>query len=332
MKGGVCLCVHMHWTQLPDTPNAPGFGGAFAGTHSETLLMGGGSNFPDKALWDGGAKVWHDSVFTLTAGAKAWKEIGKLPRPLGYGASVSIRQGLLCLGGADAVRHYNDAFVLSVDNGKLHIDSFPSLPRPLAYAAAALVGSKVIIAGGTDRPEATSASATGYVIDLANLNAGWKELPAFGGTGRMLAQAAGTKDNFFLFGGVALKPGVKGPEREYLQDGYAFRLGSKEWRKIADLPHPVAAAATPCPVVGPIVALISGDDGSLVGKFEPAKHPGFSKGILTYDTQFNAWATSGEAPVGRVTLPCAKWNGGFVILNGESSPGVRSPQAWHATA
>jgi len=322
----------MRWTQLPDTPNAPGVGGAFAGTHGETLLMGGGSNFPDKPLWDGGAKAWHDKVYALSPGAKAWQEVGKLPRALGYGVSVSIRQGLLCLGGADALRHYNDAFVLSVADGKLHVDSFPALPRPLAYAAGALVGSKVIIAGGTDRPDATAASSAAFVIDLANLNAGWKELPLWAGSGRMLAQAAGTKDCFYLFGGVSLKPGPKGgAEREYLSDCHAFRLG-KEWKRLADLPRPIAAAATPCPVVGPIVALISGDDGSLAGKFEPAKHPGFSKAILTYDTQFNAWAESGDAPVARVTLPCAKWNGGFVLVNGEVGPGVRSPEAWHATA
>jgi N-acetylneuraminic acid mutarotase len=85
-------------------------------------------------------------------------------------------------------------------------------------------------------------------------------------------------------------------------------------------------------VVGPIIALIGGDDGSLNGKQDPATHPGFSKGILTYDTQFDAWAESGEAPIGRVTLPCARWNGGFVLVNGETSPACRSKEAWHATA
>ena len=118
----------MRWTQLPDTPNAPGFGGAFAGTHGETLLMGGGSNFPDKPLWEGGAKAWHDAVYALTPGAKVWKPVGQLPRPLGYGVSVSIRQGLLCLGGADAVRHYNDACVLSVADGSCTSTAFPPCP------------------------------------------------------------------------------------------------------------------------------------------------------------------------------------------------------------
>lgn len=322
----------MRWTQLPDTPNAPGVGGAFAGAHGEILIAAGGSNFPDKPFWEGGAKAWHDTVWTLKPKARKWKEAGKLARPLAYGVSVGIRQGLLCIGGADALRHYADCFILSVaEDGSVRTDSFPELPRPLAYAAGALVGSKVIVAGGTERPDATAASSAAYAIDLANLNAGWKELPLWGGSGRLLAQAAGTKDTFFLFGGVALKPGAKGTEREHLADCHAFRLG-KEWRRIADLPRPVAAAATPCPVVGPIVALIGGDDGSASGKQEPANHPGFGKGILTYDTQFDAWAESGEAPVGRVTLPCARWNGGFVLVNGETSPARRSAEVWQAFA
>jgi len=244
---------------------------------------------------------------------------------------VGIRQGLLCIGGADALRHHSDCFVLSLGDEGLRVDGFPSLPRPLAYAAGALVGSKVIVAGGTERPDATAASSAAFAIDLANLNAGWKELPLWAGSGRMLAQAAGTKDTFYLFGGVALRPGAKGAEREYLSDCHAFRLG-KEWRRVADLPRPVAAAATPCPVVGPIVALIGGDDGSAAGGRDPAKHPGFGKGILTYDTQFDAWAESGEAPVARVTLPCARWNGGFALVNGEVGPGRRSPEVWQAFA
>jgi N-acetylneuraminic acid mutarotase len=322
----------MRWTQLPDTPNAPGVGGALAGTSGDFLLMAGGSNFPDKPLWEGGAKAWHDTVYALKPKAKAWKAVGKLPKPIGYGVAISIRQGLLCIGGADAVRHHADCHVLSLGDEGLRVDSFPALPRPLAYAAGALVGSKVIVAGGTERPDATSASSAAFCIDLANLNAGWKELPLWSGSGRMLAQAAGTKDSFYLFGGLALKPGANGAaEREYLSDCHAFRLG-QDWRRLADLPRPVAAAATPCPVVGPIVALISGDDGSKAGKFKPAEHPGFDKGILTYDLAADSWAASGEAPVGRVTLPCAKWNGGFVLVNGEIGPGRRSAECWMASA
>ena len=146
----------MRWTRLPETPNAPGFGGAFVGTSGDLLLCGGGSNFPDKPAWDGGVKVWHDEVFSLASTrSKKWASLGKLPRPCGYGVSVSIRQGLLMIGGADSHRHYADCYTLSVEEGELKVRPFPFLPRPLAYATGApspcpVFENEILVLGGDD--------------------------------------------------------------------------------------------------------------------------------------------------------------------------------------
>ncbi len=322
-----CDVMSMRWSRIPESPNAPGVGGAFLGTSGDLLLMAGGSNFPTKPAWEGGAKVWHDTVYTIGPRNRKWTEAGKLPRPIGYGVGISIRQGLLTIGGANAERHYQDCYVLSIEEGELKVRPFPFLPRPLAYAAGALVGSKVIVAGGTERPDATAASSTAYAIDLANLTGGWKELPLWAGSGRMLAQAAGTKDTFFLFGGVALTAGAKGAEREYLSDCHAFTLG-KEWRRLAPLPRPIAAAPTPCPFVGEQALLLGGDDGTLAGKVEGAKHPGFSKKILSYDKTLDTWTEAGEAPAALLTTGCTKWNGGIAVVNGEIRPCMRSSEGW----
>ena len=132
----------MRWTRLPETPNAPGVGGAFLGLTGESLLCAGGSNFPGKPAWEGGAKTWHDQVFALaTTRSKKWAAVGQLPRPIGYGVGVSIRQGLLTIGGADSHRHYADCYVLSLEEGELKVRPFPFLPRPLAFATGARVGS-----------------------------------------------------------------------------------------------------------------------------------------------------------------------------------------------
>ena len=104
--------IPMRWTRLPETPNAPGFGGAFVGTSGDLLLCGGGSNFPDKPAWEGGAKVWHDEVFSLASTrSKKWASLGKLPRPCGYGVGVSIRQGLLMIGGGVPKNFIQDTVV-----------------------------------------------------------------------------------------------------------------------------------------------------------------------------------------------------------------------------
>jgi N-acetylneuraminate epimerase len=318
----------MRWTRLPETPNAPGYGGAFVGTSGDTLLCGGGSNYPDKAGWEGGARVWHDAVYALASTrSKKWAVAGKLPRPCGYGVGVSIRQGLLMIGGADSYRHYADCYTVAIEEDELKVRPFPFLPRPLAYAAGALVGSKVIVAGGTERPDATAASSSAFAIDLANLNAGWKELPLCAGSGRMLAQAAGTKDTFYLFGGVALSPGAKGVEREFLTDCHAFTLG-KEWRRLAMLPRPVAGAPSPCPVFDDEILLLGGDDGKLAGKVEAAKHPGYAKRVLAYDRTADAWKEAGDGSAQVLSTGCAKWSGGYALTNGELRPFVRTAEGW----
>jgi N-acetylneuraminic acid mutarotase len=204
---------------------------------------------------------------------------------------------------------------------------FPFLPRPLAYATGALVGSKVIVAGGTERPEATAASSSAFAIDLANLNAGWKELPLCAGSGRMLAQSAGTKDTFFLFGGVALSPGAKGVEREFLSDCHAFTLG-KEWRRLSAMPRPVAGAPSPCPVFENEILVLGGDDGKLAGKVEAAKHPGYAKTVLSYDKSTDTWKEAEEGSANVLSTGCTKWSGGYALTNGELRPFVRSAEGW----
>ena len=63
------------------------------------MICAGGTNFPEKPMLEGGAKTWTDRVFTLSPKENAWKEAGTLPVPYAYGASASVREGLLCIGG-----------------------------------------------------------------------------------------------------------------------------------------------------------------------------------------------------------------------------------------
>ena len=321
----------MQWSSLPETPNSPGVGGSYLGMAGKSLLLAGGANFPQKPAWEGGVKMWHDTVYALGPRSRKWEAIGKLPRAIGYGTGISIREGLLVIGGANSERHFPDCYLLSIEDGELITKPYPFLPRPLAYSAGALCGSKVIIAGGSEKPDATSASSSAYALDLANLTGGWKELPLWGGSGRMLAQAAGVKDTFFLFGGFTLNNGPKGLVREYLSDCYAFTLG-KTWRKCESLPSALAAAPSPCPVIGDEIYLLGGDDGKLSGKIEPAKHPGFSKEILIYNKALDTWTKAGEIPTSVIATGCTPWKTGFAVVNGETHPSRRSSEGWLGTA
>jgi N-acetylneuraminate epimerase len=319
-------------TALPPVPDKIGFAGAFAGVHGGQLLAGGGANFPDGVMpWDGGKKVWHDRVFALDLAAPgaAWREIGKLPAPNGYGVSLTVPEGVLLIGGGDAREHFRKVSMLTLKGQDAGYLEFPELPLPLAQMSGALVGRRIHLCGGLERPDATTASAGHWMLDLEARDRGWQTLPALPAAGRILSTAAAIDGAFIVAGGCSLAPDAEGkPVRTYLRDAWKFADG--KWTRLAEMPRAAVAAASPAPVLGDAFFVVSGDDGKQVGS--PKDHRGFTREILRYDVSEDKWSSAGEldqpAPV---TLPTAPWRDGFVLFNGEVKPGVRTPQVLYFT-
>lgn len=318
------------WKRLAPLPDKEGFAGPFAGVSNGALLVAGGANFPDKKPWDGGKKVWYDSAFALEKPGGEWKNAGKLPRPLGYGVSVTHGGGVVCVGGSDADRHYANVFRLEWTKGKLVTTKLPSLPKSLANACGALVGDSLYVAGGQEKPDSKDTLKSAWRIDLSAKEPRWKEIDACPGSGRMLSVAAGFDGAFWLVGGVDLVTG-KGEkvERRYLQDAYRYEP-DRGWKRIADLPYPVVAAPSPAPTDRSGFYILGGDDGTQVG-VDPEKHRGFGRKVLRYDPKKDKWIEAGELPAPRVTAPCIVWNEAWVVPSGEVRPGVRSPEVWALT-
>lgn len=316
------------WNKLPNLPDKEGFASMFAGVHNDTLIVAGGANFPDKKPWEGGTKVWYDTVYALQKPNGEWKVIGKLPMPLGYGVSISTKEGVICIGGSDAYGHHAEVFRLEYVNGALKTTELPSLPKPCANMSGALLKNTIYVAGGIETPGSTEALKTLWALDLTKIEAGWQELEALPGTGRMLATAGVQDGSVFLFSGAGLKADAEGkPAREWLRDAYRYTPG-KGWKRIADLPRVSVAAPSPAPAVGQSHLLVmGGDDGAQV-KATPEEHKGFPRDILAYHTITDTWTTRGEVPFSKVTVPVTEWNGQFVVISGERQPGIRSPEVW----
>jgi N-acetylneuraminate epimerase len=306
--------------RLASIPDADGFAGAFAGTAGGTLLVAGGSNFPGRKPWEGGTKVWHDTVFALDQPGGPWRVVGKLPRPMGYGVCASDGQGVVCVGGGDADRNFADAFRLTLRAGQLVTTPLPSLPRPMANGCGAMVGRTLYVAGGQETPTATRASAEVFAIDLSAAAPAWRAIPPCPGGGRILATAAAVDGAFWIAGGAALDP----TGRRYVSDAWRYDHG---WRRVADLPHPVVAAPSPAATDVGGFFVLGGDDGSQVG-VPHDRHRGFGRSVLRYDAKADRWTPAGDYPAGAVTAPLVPWRGTWVIPNGEVRPGVRSPLVW----
>ena len=123
------------WERLPSLPDREGFGGMFAGVSGNALIVAGGTNFPRGFPWEGGIKAWYDTIFVLNEPEGTWRTADEtLPRPLGYGVSITWKDSVICVGGSDLKRHYADVFSIQLIQGKLQIKPLPPLPEPCAAA------------------------------------------------------------------------------------------------------------------------------------------------------------------------------------------------------
>lgn len=328
MNHAFCLDT-LQWEKGPAIPDREGYAGPFAGVHNGVLLVAGGANFPDRRPWEGGTKIWYDRVLLLDSPQGTWRVVGKLPRPLGYGISITAPDGVICIGGSDSTAHYADVFRLQWNGKALETAPLPRLPKPCANSCGALLDKTLYISGGIETPDATEAMTTFWSLDLTRLQDGWREEKPWNGVGRMLSVAGIYDGAFYLFGGAALKKGADGkPERVWLRDAHRFKPG-EGWTRLTELPRVSVAAPTPAPVWKGKLLVIGGDDGSQL-KIAPAEHKGFPRDILAFNPQKNAWEECGEVPFSLVTTPSIEWNGRVVIPGGEARPGVRSNEVWSA--
>lgn len=328
----------LNWQELPALPDEEGFAGMYAGTSHGALIAGGGANFPDALPWEGGEKVWYDTIYVLESPQDQWRVAeNKLPRPLAYGVSMTVGDRVICIGGDDGQRHYADVFALEWINGDVRITDLPPLPQPCSSMAGAAIDNVLYVAGGLSEPGATQAMHNFWRLDLSvpREEQAWEVLNAWPGPGRFQAVAGVQGDSLYLFSGIELEAGPEGqPQRitPYLSDAYRY-TPDEGWAKLADMPRPAAAApGLALPVGQSHLALLGGLDGSLLGS-DPATHPGFPEAILAYHVPSDSWVEAGAMPeeAGRVTAPVIRWQERWAVISGERAPGRRSPQVFSAT-
>lgn len=316
-------CTSFNWDTLADIPDNIGFAGSFAGISNNALIVAGGANFPDGgAPWTGSKKVWHNDIFVLDNPESEWKKVGKLPEPVGYGVSLTCQDGIILVGGSTKEKHTSKVLLLQYDGSTIKFKNLPDLPKPLANSAGVILNNIIYILGGTLDHSSKHTENNFWSLDLHNLSAGWKVLEPWKGPSRMLSVAGVQDGAIYLFSGTRLKEGV----REYLKDAYKYTQKTG-WQKIADLPNPTVAAPTPAfSGLNNNLYIFGGDDGSLIG-IDPQKdkHPGFSKVVLSYNTNNNNWSKVGNQPgYAAVTTSLVVWNGEAIIPGGEIRPAIRT--------
>ncbi|MFN7141364.1 MAG: hypothetical protein ACK4UN_18715, partial [Limisphaerales bacterium] len=154
---GAAASEYLKWEKLATLPDRVGVAAPFAGISSNALIVAGGANFPDTMPWEGGRKIWQDAAYVLPGPESEWKTGFKLPRPNGYGVSITGMGGLICIGGGDEKEHFRDVILLRWNGQELVAESLPPLPQGNAFQSGALLGNTIYIAGGIETPDGNTA-------------------------------------------------------------------------------------------------------------------------------------------------------------------------------
>lgn len=302
--------------------------GTFFGVHNEALILAGGH----RSKRDSGIHVGNGFSSNILVGLPdndgniRWEEglDQKLTLPKASGLSISIPEGVICIGGEGEKGALNAVNLLSWDHiGKqVKIQDLQPLPIPLLQGAGALLGNTVYVAG-QEKGEKRF-----FSLDISNLGPAsvWENLPVWPGPARLKASAGvqsdGSGAGFYLMGGTSL--GESG-EQIALNDGYRYDPKSKSWKEIAGIAvdgKPYYPSAAP--------AIHSGVHHLLLfGAGDPGSSSGYRREVLAYHTITNTWAVADTSPE---ILPMGTsanwWNGNIVLAGGESPSGEAISSVW----
>lgn len=158
-----------------------GISAPFAGTHGDYIIVAGGCNFPGKPAAEGGEKKFYSGIYVIHKDSlelrKTWTKTGELPNPIAYGTSVTIPEGLLCIGGKNAEKYLDDVFLLQYDpvEHKISRITYPTLPSPTDNASGAFTDNLIYLSGGNTKGLQSSQFIK---MDTEDKTTGWIDLGA----------------------------------------------------------------------------------------------------------------------------------------------------------
>lgn len=356
-------CVTFQDMPSLEAGDSHGVAAPFSGKLGNYVLVAGGCNFPGIPAAEGGPKKYYDDIYLYDG--HSWKSSGNLPRAAAYGVSVTVPDGVVCIGGTDGGQCLADVYRLFLRDGKVETAPLPSLPMPLDNMAGAYDGKYIYVAAGESNSGPTNAM---FRLRYPGGSA-WERMPDFPGATRM--QPVGVVQNgangpcFYLMGGYKAAHLSESGEDEMAlvhHDGLIYDPQSNQWSSTSpilpvsnQIPMTLIGAtgvASGCSHIiffggvnaqiflqalnRPLFIKDAVRQGSteLQAKLEQEdamylKHPAewyrFNGDLLIYHTLTDTWTVEARSSrIARAGAAVVPYAGQWMVINGESKPGIRS--------
>ena len=215
-----------------------------------TLISVAGFGIPEECPES--EKKYIKKVYALDLGnpQAGWKELSDLPGARRQShAAIPVGDELYLWGGFSYFDPftYQDGFRLSHRNGTWEWAPMPDLPSPAAGAGICAIGEKIYHFGGMDYDHErmlTNSDRHGnhsglgsrlLVLDVGDLDSGWKALPRCPGTARWYPAVAAVGGQVYVLGGLSGSDNPSGQSCTVV-DSWRYDPARSQWERLADLP------------------------------------------------------------------------------------------------
>ena len=327
---------------MPEDGMEAGVSACYAGRISDYLIMAGGCNFPSEPMAPGSKKKFYKGIYAanISDPELSWHRIGSLPEGMAYGASATLPDGMLLIGGTTADKSLSSVYLLSLDGSVTQIHS---LPYAIDNMGACVAGRKVYLAGGNSDGVP---SRQFLMYDLDNPDDGWKVMRSMPGNARVqpvvaCAENGDGEECVYMFGGFAGKHG--GKDATLNTDGLCYIPSKNKW---VDMPAPIDSDGNEVSLGGGVAITLS--DGTIAAAGGVNKdvflsalqnqapdylqHPiewyRFNPLILNFNPKSDVWSVVEDIPdaarAGAAAV--AGPSGDFFIIGGELKPRIRTAE------
>ena len=112
-------------SETDDNSGNMGLAGVFSGYVGNDLIIAGGSDFPKGMANRRHGKCYHSDIYVYDE-KEGWNVFrNSFPDSLAYGVTISLPEGLLCIGGNNNRECTSEVFLMSLHDGKPVFEDWP---------------------------------------------------------------------------------------------------------------------------------------------------------------------------------------------------------------